>query len=417
MKNTMHRVPVLTALVACGALLMPVGMAEAAKKSTKPEIKRVTPMRVSVGKTLTIRGSNFSTSKKRNTVLFVVGKRQAFAKPSRVSRKKLVVKVPPAAENLLTGTAKRRATRLQLRVVTKRYGKLTTLRLSPIVLSSRGVVAACAGTDADNDLLPKDVELKYALDPCKKDTDGDGAEDGWEYWAAKDLNTKAYPYPGKKPYPNPLQAGDTGYDFDGDSLNAGTEFQLWVADGRSFEPARANNGRRDSPLGYSDGTQASRPEATPSVPDFKLFTQLKAAYPEIYEMRNDGIWGDDERDADRDGLNNHVEVSGPGKQSWWTKYLAKYEQDVTPWPGPGARDKNHGVFTLRPFSDVEANDPDGDGDTLLDAEDDQDADDVLNFWEMYNPLTPDVNTGYRKNPFNPCAPASDSRTCPPYEPL
>jgi hypothetical protein len=58
-----------------------------------------------------------------------------------------------------------------------------------------------------------------------------------------------------------------------------------------------------------------------------------------------------------------------------------------------------------------------DGDTLLDAEDDQDNDDILNFYEMYDPLAPDTNTGRRKHPFNPCAPAGDSRTCPPYEPL
>ena len=56
----MRRLPVMTALVACGALLAPAGVAEAAKKSTKPAIKRVTPMRVTVGKTLTIRGTNFS---------------------------------------------------------------------------------------------------------------------------------------------------------------------------------------------------------------------------------------------------------------------------------------------------------------------------------------------------------------------
>ena len=64
------------------------------------------------------------------------------------------------------------------------------------MLSARGVLVACAGKDADNDLLAKELELKYALDPCKKDTDGDGLEDGWEYWAAKDLNAKAVPFPG-----------------------------------------------------------------------------------------------------------------------------------------------------------------------------------------------------------------------------
>ena len=38
-----------------------------------------------------------------------------------------------------------------------------------------------------------------------------------------------------------------------------------------------------------------------------------------------------------------------------------------------------GPFNQRPFSDVEADEPDGDGDTLLDAEDDQDNDDIPNY--------------------------------------
>lgn len=409
----MLRLPVLTALVACGALLAPVGVAEAAKKKSKaPVVKRVTPMRVTVGKTLTIRGTNFARSRKRNTVLFSAGKRQAFAKPRRASSKKLVVKIPASVENLLNASKKRKATRLKLRVVTKRYGRVTTLRLSPIVLSGRGVVAACSGSDADGDRLSKDVELKYALDPCKLDSDGDGSEDGWEYWSAKDLNAKAVPYPGKKPYPNPLQGGDTQVDFDGDSLNAGTEFQLWKAAGRSFDPSRANNGRRDSVLGYSDGTQSSRPDETPGVPAFRVFTALTGAYPDRLVMRDDGAWSDDERDADADGLNNYTEITGPGRASWWVAYFAAKESDVQPWPKT-----YYGPFPLRPFADVAGEDPDTDGDGLLDAEDDQDNDDILNIYEMYNPTAPDVNTGRRKNAFNPCAPAADSRTCPPYEPL
>ena len=57
----MRRLPVLTALVACGSLLAPVGIADAAKKkSPKPTIKRVTPMRVTVGRTLTSPCDSFS---------------------------------------------------------------------------------------------------------------------------------------------------------------------------------------------------------------------------------------------------------------------------------------------------------------------------------------------------------------------
>lgn len=403
----MRRLPVLTALVACGALLAPVGLAEAAKKSTKPVVKRVTPMRVTVGKTLTIRGTNFSTSRKRNTVLFSAGKRQAFAKPSRASSKKLVLKIPSSVENLLgkVSSGKRKPTRLKLRVVTKRYGKLTTLRLSPIVLSAvrQGSTPGCNSSgDQDKDLLAGSVELKYALNPCKADTDNDGLTDGWEYWAAKDLNIKAYPYPGKKPYPNPLRPGDQNTDFDGDHLTAAVEFKLWKLTGSSFAPELSDNGLRDSPLGYSDGTQTSRPGETPSVPAFKVFGGLAASYPSRLDRRPDGQWSDDERDADTDGLNNLIETVASGKAEWWTAFYST----VPPWP-----ETYYGAFTRRPFADVEPDDPDADGDSLLDAEDDQDNDDVLNFDEMYDVAAAYAN-GRRKNAFNPCAPDGASRTCP-----
>jgi len=414
----MGRVPVMNALMACGALLAPVGVAEAAKKSTKPAIKRVTPMRVTVGKTLTIRGANFSTSRKRNTVLFSVGKRSAFAKPARASRKKLVVRIPASVENLLDASKKRGATRLKLRVVTKRYGKLTTLRLSPIVLSSRGTVAACKGDDPDNDLLAKATELKYALDPCKKDTDGDGREDGWEYFAAKDLNLRAVPYPGKKPYPNPLDKGDSDIDFDGDSLTSKEEFNAWVGGGRNYDPSRPFN---QSPLGYSDGAQYSYPGEPMPMPAWKspdygiAFTPPD--YPAILDREGDGRLSDDERDADHDGLNNFVETHGPGRAFWWSAVLSK--EKVEPWPGtdPYVNYSYWGEFTQRPFADTDLADPDVDGDSLLDGEDDQDNDDWNNLDEMLR-RTIDTPAGTRwTNPFNPCAPDPNARTCPRYFPL
>ncbi len=137
----MSRLPGLAALVACVALLAPAGLADAAKTSTKPEIERVTPMRVPVGKTLTIRGTGFSKSRRGNTVLFTVGKRSTFATPRRASARKLVVTIPASVERLLDASKKYRATRLKLRVLTKRYGKLTKVRLSPIVVS-RGIGVA-----------------------------------------------------------------------------------------------------------------------------------------------------------------------------------------------------------------------------------------------------------------------------------
>ena len=204
-------------------------------------------MRVTVGKTLTIRGANFSSSRKRNTVLFIAGKRQAFAKPTPGLAHEARGQDPRArSRTCWTRENKRMATRLKLRVVTKRYGKLTTLRLSPIVLSARGVMTACARQRRRQRPAGQGAELKYALDPCKKDTDGDGIEDGWEYWSAKDLNAEAVPFPGKKPYPNPLDGGDTGVDFDGDSLTSKEEFNAWVGSGRTSTRARP---RGQSPAG------------------------------------------------------------------------------------------------------------------------------------------------------------------------
>ena len=57
-------------------------------------------------------------------------------------------------------------------------------------------------------------------------------KDGYEYQSARDLNDdehqqpNARPYPGKRPYPNPLFT-DSGVDYDGDVLTLGEEFSLW----------------------------------------------------------------------------------------------------------------------------------------------------------------------------------------------
>ena len=64
------------------------------------------------------------------------------------------------------------------------------------------------------------------MNPLNEDTDGDGVEDGYEYRSAKDLNDDEHqqpntflPYPGKRPYANPLFK-DAGIDYDGDIADA-----------------------------------------------------------------------------------------------------------------------------------------------------------------------------------------------------
>jgi hypothetical protein len=421
--------PLLGLLVAAISLAPAAAPATAAtkrSKAAKPKITRVTPMRVTVGDTLTIRGQRFKAKPRANTVVFQgAGGRTAFVKPRAASKRKLVVKIPASVSRLLVVRSSRQTpTRIKLRVLAGQFSAFTPRRLSPVVTSLSdapgGAAKVCkSDSDHDNDLLSNADELEYKTDPCLADTDGDGLSDGWEYYSAKDLNLKAVPYPGKRPYPNPLDPSDLGTDFDGDSLSALVEYKLWRFTGSSFDPGRAGNHTAGSPLGYSDGTQASRPEATPGVPSFRTasygYPFSPPAYPARYVMPHPGAyhavtWTDDERDGDADGLNNYIETAGPGLFSWWEAYLLKLS--LPPWP-----ETYWGVFNERPFSNVDPVDSDVDGDTLLDGEDDQDNDDVLNFDEMY-----DIDTLYgpdsrRKNAFNPCAPDGESRSCPIYQPF
>jgi hypothetical protein len=426
------------ATAVCAGPATPPATAAERSQAAKPKITRVTPMRVEVGETLVIRGRNFKSRKRRNTVVFKgAAGRTAFAKPRLATRRKLVVKVPASVGRLLiVGSGSQRPTRLKLRVLAGRFSAFTPRRLSPVVLvdadapGAPGTPGAPGGGgepgqscdsdgDHDNDLLSNGDELRDKTDPCLADTDGDGMTDGWEYFAAKDLNIEAIPYPAKRPYPNPLDPSDRNTDFDGDFITAGVEYRLWRYTGSSFDASLVGSHADGSPLGYSDGTQASRPGETPWAPVFRTAGYgvpfAPPAYPARYVMPHPGPyhtanWTDDERDADADGLNNYIETAGPGRFSWWASYLD--EEGVDPWP-----DAYYGAFTQRPFGDLEPDDPDADGDSLLDGEDDQDNDDVLNFDEMYDAGAPYGPDSRRKNAFNPCAPDGESRTCPIYVPF
>lgn len=122
-------------LAASGA----VDAKDTSENAAQPTISRVSPMRVTVGHTITIRGAGFSSSRTRNTIILKgAAGRSTFAKPSRASSTKLVVTVPAAAELILTKKAAAGVpTRVSLRVVAKRYGKVSIRRHSPIVVSAR----------------------------------------------------------------------------------------------------------------------------------------------------------------------------------------------------------------------------------------------------------------------------------------
>jgi hypothetical protein len=406
---------------------------------------------VSVGNLLTITGTRFKAQKSRNTVIFRGPKgRTAFAKPRRATTRKLVVRIPAAVARLLRVSGSRqRPTRLKLRVLSGKFSKFTSRRLSPVVTGvgdgdggpggggGDGGTAVCNNSaDHDGDLLQNTLELAIGTDPCLADTDNDQMTDGWEFWSARDLNIKALPYPGKRPFPNALDPSDGGapgarfsnIDFDGDGLTTLEEYRAWRYTGSSYPAPNPT----DSELGYSDGTKSSRASDAPGGP---AAINLHGAPT---------VWNDDERDADADGMANFIEsVHGPGQPSWWAGFYGQDGKTAQPWPKPATVcGQEFGAFDRRPFAELDMADPDVDGDTVLDGQDDQDNDDFTNIQEMYEPIvvgmdldgdgsfscdgsvypSVDLDPGpgvdpHGVNAFNPCAPNPDSRTCAYWKPF
>ena len=214
--------------------------------------------------------------------------------------------------------------------------------LEPPDCDGDGTPDAADGDD-DNDLLSDTLEAAVKLGPCDADSDDDGMTDDFEYQSAIDLNNGAgtLPYPGKRPYPNPLY-GDAVTDYDGDGLTAAQEYALW----RYVGP-------NSLPLAYSAGLE-----------------------------RTAGPVDDDNRDADSDALGNWDEFNGRMTPEWWnaiTKEIPYTEAYSAPSPI----------------------DPDSDGDGLLDGADDQDFDGWSNVAERsraqyrvqpFNPCLPDYTS-------------------------
>jgi hypothetical protein len=492
---------VALALTATAVALVPVAApAQAAKraKAAKPKVTRVTPMRLAVGETLTIRGTGFKSKPRSNTIVFRgSGGRTAFAKPRLASRTKLVVKIPGSVGRLLAVKDGRQSpTRLRLRVlVAKKFSAFTPRRLSPVVLGLGGGGNDKGGSggggtggsvpvpppvcnddsDHDNDLLTNALELGIGTDPCRLDTDGDGIEDGYEYRSAKDLNDDelqdvgtVLPYPGKRPYPNPLDPSDAAKDYDGDSLELAEEQRLWryaigvgrasrtleplyYSDGEQFSIYVLGAGARRVPslaaTGYSlqqsflDWAAASGYRTIGLVDHDQHWTDpssTRASYglldvnrdgseagsvlpgyarneTRYYDLIQDGSLSDDERDEDADGLTNFDETHGRLTAEYWAScYTIEKPFDIV-------------------YADPDVTDPDSDGDGIRDGADDQDHDDIPNVMELSRlaasglwdaereckpvdglpspPLTNHPDAYGRVNPFNPCLPMIQSRTC------
>jgi hypothetical protein len=127
-----------------------------------------------------------------------------------------------------------------------------------------------------------------------------------------------------------------------------------------------------------------------------------------WDYDGDGKLSDDERDEDADGLSNYDEVVGPMQPGWWAGcFKDEHEYPVS-------------------YAGTDPTDPDTDGDGVRDGADDQDHDDLPNLMELDrvaaggtpqgscgNPVgTPNSDPmDVYVNPFNPCLPYIDSRTC------
>ena len=175
----------ITSLAAAALLTVPsVAGAEAAEAATTPTITRVTPMRISVGGLLTVRGRNFKPVRGKNTIIFrSASGRTAFAKPRRASRTKLVVRIPGSVSRLLAVGARggQRPTRLKLRVLAGKFSKFTPRRLSPVVTGLGGdgggggpggggdpAVVCNNSADHDGDLLSNSKELELRPGPLHR---------------------------------------------------------------------------------------------------------------------------------------------------------------------------------------------------------------------------------------------------------
>jgi hypothetical protein len=374
---------------------------------------------VKVGEKLTIKGKNFRPGKGKTKVFFSRAKGKGFgtAAAESATRTRVVVIVPTTLNDPLAG----KRARFRVRILAKRFGKWSKLSVSPLIAPSATTNGGGSGstapdadcdldgqsnavdTDDDNDLLPDTQETSIATLPCNGDTDGDGAQDGFEYQSALDLNRTVLhgtrpptPYPGKRPYPNALFP-DSNTDFDGDGLTELDEHALWL-----------RYGNHAFPLNYSAGLQTSVPTPLPPNPELE---QLDSAAFGGHAF--DGQLDDGERDADDDGLSNWDESHGRMTPDWWP----------STYNGKGGT-KKETPYTVH-YAATDLVDPDVDGDGIVDGADDQDFDGLPNTFEVARPwnwdatyvsvgpngLThPGTNSWARVDPFNPCKPVF-SETC------
>jgi IPT/TIG domain len=420
-------IPVFLAVAAIPAV------AKKAKSSSAPVVKSIRPLKLKIGQRLTIHGSGFIPGKHKDTVVFMgAGKRVVWVKADKASRSTITLILPAKLAALLaTKEGTLQPTRLQVRVIARKSGRAFTKRgISPVVAPGEGQVKTGAGTacgasatnpasDVDHDLLPDVLELGLKTDPCNPDSDGDSVADGYEYQSALDLNRTAgtslipWPYPGKRPYPNPLDGSDASIDFDGDGLSQADEFagskylgfasldQIHYSDGKQMTvstPAPPADGYVDADASF--GFTPGAPGGILPIDDYRV---------KHYDFDNNGFLSDDEQDADGDGIGNWAEIRGFATEAWWKK-----------WDAAKKPNAEH-AYTLRPFGVLDWLNPDSDGDGIPDGQDDQDQDGLTNVQELHRDFVFDSGEPYDRrlavNPFNPCLPNPWSPACTRYIPF
>ena len=440
------------ALAALLALVAGPATADAAKSKRKyPVVTSISPMDAKVGETISIRGRYFKRGKNKNAVVFKPdGKRAVFAKQTLGTARLIRVVVPAGLRAVL---AENRPTRVRVRILSERFGKrftsdaasprITALPL-PIDSDGDGVVEngpssgsgtgtdtgsgstpeapqaekpVCTG-DEDGDWLPASLENAMGLDSCKADTDEDGVPDGYEYQSARDLNNDEYqetnslPFPGTRPYPNPLDGSDAGTDYDGDGLTLNAEYRLqkrygtppagllpldsyrlYYSDGEQYSLNRRKPGtdRREPSQPAASYTKAndfldwastngynpvlisktgpywySDTRLPYDLTDTNLDQTPQASESSLADADRDGWISDDERDEDADGLSNFDELRSRMTSEYWAQCYAANKE--TPYP-----------IT---YGGVDLTDPDTDGDGIRDGADDQDHDDLPNVMEL-----------------------------------
>ena len=386
-------------------------------RTPKPVITSVTPTKVAVGGVLTLKGKNFRSGVRNNRVFFSRASdgKSIRVRPRKATKTRIDVLVPGALTALLDddGAGGKKETRFRLMVFTKVLGPKTRVSRSPLI-SPQGTnvpgtpnsppppppdcdndgTPDATDADDDNDGLSDDLEAAIKTNACAKDTDGDGVEDGYEYWSARDLNASSLPYAGKRPYPNALDGTDGNSDFDGDGMTQAEEFAAWNLYGGRVLPS--GDGQT---FPYSDGNQTSPATGNRAGKDYD----------------NNGKVTDEEKDADNDGIANWVELAKGSTKNADPANLGRWSQPngSTKCPdvnGPRFQDcgagtvPNGNTYTDGSFASYFVPsyiDPDSDGDGIVDGDDDLDHDDFPDVAELAG----------GSNPVSPCDPNPESRSC------